>query len=198
MLDLSFQVPLLPDPHTRPTIRMAAKPARAPASPIKTVTRAGKPPRKSAPAVLDRDPAVGIAAIVRDTYLAFKQAIHAPLREHGITTAQWQFLRVLWHREGLNQNELSARLRTHPSNTVSALHLLERNGYVRRERSDTDRRNAHVFLTPKGRALEKKLIPHAAELSALAVRGMSKSDVATLKKLLSQMMRNLDGIGRTD
>ena len=177
---------------------MAAKPARVRTDLKKAANRAGKPQRKPVSAVLDRDPAVGIAAIVRDTYLAFKQAIHAPLREHGITTAQWQFLRVLWHREGLNQNELSARLRTHPSTTVSALQLLERNGYVRRERSDTDRRNAHVFLTPKGRALEKKLIPHAAELSGLAMRGMSKSDVAMLKKLLSQMMRNLDGTGHTD
>ena len=177
---------------------MAVQPARVPPASKKKATPRPGPSRKAVPALLDRDPAAGIAAIVRDTYLAFKQAIHAQLREHGITTAQWQFLRVLWHREGLNQNELSASLRNHPSTTVSALHLLERNGYVRRERSDTDRRNAHVFLTPKGRALEKKLIPHAAEISGLAVRGMSKSDVEILKTLLTQAMRNLVGIGPTD
>ena len=174
---------------------MAVKPARARPAPRKKATRS---PRAVAPARLDRDPAAGIAAIVRDTYLAFKQAIHAKLREHGITTAQWQFLRVLWHREGLNQNELSASVRNHPSTTVSALHLLERNGYVRRERSDTDRRNAHVFLTPKGRALEKKLIPRAAAITERAVRGMNTSDVEKLKTLLMQVMRNLDDTGRQD
>ena len=177
---------------------MATRSVRAPAAPKKKATRSPRRPRAAAPAQLDRDPAAGIAAIVRDTYLAFKQAIHAQLREHGITTAQWQFLRALWHREGLNQNELSASVRNHPSTTVSALHLLERNGYVRRERSDTDRRNAHVFLTPKGRALEKKLIPHAAEITGRAVRGMSRSEVATLKTLLARVTRNLDDPGRRD
>ena len=177
---------------------MAAQPARVRPATKKKATRRPGLSRKAPPALFDRDPAIGIVAIVRDTYLAFKQAIHSKLREHDITTAQWQFLRVLWHREGLNQNELSASVRNHPSTTVSALHLLERNGYVRRERSDTDRRNAHVFLTPKGRALEKKLIPQAAEITGRAVRGMSKAEVETLMTLLAQVMRNLDDPGRGD
>lgn len=165
-----------------PSSRLPA--ARAPAS---------RSARKSTDGELAAgEPTDGVGALVRDTYLAFKHAIHEQLRAHRITTAQWVFLRMLWHKEGLNQKELSASLRTHPSTTVSALHLLERNGYVRRERSDTDRRNAHVFLTPKGRALEKKLLPHAAQITGQAVRGMSRTDVDTLKKLLLQVQHNLD------
>ena len=49
----------------------------------------------------------------------------------------------------------------------------------------------HVFLTPAGRALQKKLVPLAEEVNHVSVRGLPEKTVATLRKALITMIENL-------
>jgi DNA-binding MarR family transcriptional regulator len=49
----------------------------------------------------------------------------------------------------------------------------------------------HVFLTPAGRALEKKLVPLAEEVNHISMRGLSDKAAATLRKSLLSMIENL-------
>ena len=48
-----------------------------------------------------------------------------------------------------------------------------------------------VFITPKGHALRKKLLPHAYELASIGVNGITEREVALLRSLLNKICDNM-------
>jgi DNA-binding MarR family transcriptional regulator len=76
--------------------------------------------------------------------------------------------------------------------TASALNNMERKGFVRRLRNRTDRRVVNVFLTERGRALRRELLPLAADVNDIAVRGLSVDELGRLRALLGKLQAGLD------
>ena len=60
-----------------------------------------------------------------------------------------------------------------------------------RQKSDEDRRKVHVFLTPQAKALHPLLMPAVAEVNQVALAGLSRDEIAILRKALTQVGRNL-------
>lgn len=133
--------------------------------------------------------------LVRDTHLQFARALRKRLQPHKVTPGQWFFLRALWEEEGINQRELSRRVGTTEPTTVSALRLLERNGLIRRQRNQNDRRTINIFLTENGRALKQDLLPYALEVNAVATAGLTPEEIAQLHATLSKIRDNLASEG---
>jgi DNA-binding MarR family transcriptional regulator len=50
----------------------------------------------------------------------------------------------------------------------------------------------HVFLTPKGRALERKLVPLAVEVNRRAVAGVRPAEIAATRRTLRAVLDNLE------
>jgi DNA-binding MarR family transcriptional regulator len=136
-------------------------------------------------------PSQSIGFLIRDTMMLLQKELRARLQEHGISTAQWFLLRVLWLEEGLSQRELSDRVNTTEPTTQSALLRMEKQGIVRRRRSTTDRRAYNIYLTPKGRGLEAKLIPYALEVNEIAGRGLKGAEARQFKALINKVRSNL-------
>ena len=103
----------------------------------------------------------------------------------------WTFLRILWERDGLTQRELSAEAGVMEPSTFAALQAMEKAGYIARRRLGDNRKNFYVYLTPKGRALEGKLVPLAKEVNAIAVRGLAESQVKAARDTLLAIISNL-------
>ena len=120
-----------------------------------------------------------------------RAAMQQQFERHGIRLAHWSYLRILWLGDGILQHELSSRVRRVGANTVSTLNALERMGLVRRERSAADRRNVHVFLTTKGWALEKALVPVAKDVQKRALAGIPDGQVQTMRRVLRAILDNL-------
>ncbi|MEE2969448.1 MAG: MarR family transcriptional regulator [Pseudomonadota bacterium] len=121
--------------------------------------------------------------------------MRARLQPHKVTPGQWFFLRALWEEEGLSQRELSRRVGTTEPTTVSALRLLERNGLIRRQRNEKDRRTINIFLTETGSALKKDLLPYALEVNAVATAGLTPEEITQLRGILSKIRDNLAAEG---
>ena len=68
---------------------------------------------------------------------------------------------------------------------------MERQGVIRRAKNPDDRRANRIYLTPKGRKLEAKLIPYAIEVVNVAAQGLSVDELATLKRLINRVRGNL-------
>lgn len=68
---------------------------------------------------------------------------------------------------------------------------MEKLGYVRRMQVPGNRKTVYVHLTPKGRALEAKLVPLAKAANRDAVRGLSTSEVEIAKRVLLTVRENL-------
>ena len=95
----------------------------------------------------------------------------------------------------MSQRELSRRVGTTEPTTVSALRLLERNGMIRRQRNEKDRRTINIFLTETGSALKKDLLPYALEVNAAATAGLTPEEITQLRGILSKIRDNLAAEG---
>jgi len=108
-----------------------------------------------------------------------------------VSFGHWTFLRILWERDGHTQRELSDEAGVMEPTTAAALKGMEKQGYIRRSRLHGNRKNVHVHLTAKGRALRAKLEPLAKDVNRSAVRGVSPADVAAARRALLAIIGNL-------
>jgi MarR family transcriptional regulator, organic hydroperoxide resistance regulator len=137
-------------------------------------------------------PSRSVGYLVRQTHRAFTRALQARIAPHGVSIGMWFFLRALWQEDGISQRELSQRVGMMEPTTASALNNMERKGFVRRVRNRSDRRIVNVFLTERGRALRRELLPLAAEVNEAALRGLAVGEVAQLRALLGKIQARLD------
>jgi MarR family transcriptional regulator, organic hydroperoxide resistance regulator len=108
-----------------------------------------------------------------------------------LSIASWRVLAALANNGGLRQTDL-AELTSIDSSTLSRLITrLVHDGLVRRDRSKTDSREVAVALTPKAKSLMARLVPVAVGLQKEATQSLSQRDLATLKRVLRKMHRNL-------
>lgn len=132
-----------------------------------------------------------LAHLIREVARMQTRALQTRLSEHGVSFGHWTFLRILWVQDGLTQRELSESAGVMEPTTFSAVKAMEGLGLIERRHLAGNRKNMHVFLTQKGRALEAALVPLAENVNAISVQGMSPRTIATVRKALLGMIENL-------
>jgi DNA-binding MarR family transcriptional regulator len=132
-----------------------------------------------------------LAHLVKHAARALARALQMRLTEYSVSYGHWAFLRILWESEGLSQRQLSDQAGVMEPTTFAALNAMEKLGYVARRPSPRNRKEVHVYLTPKGRALKTKLVPLAEEVNAVALRGVATADVAATRRTLLALVANL-------
>lgn len=132
-----------------------------------------------------------LAHLVKDATRALVRALQLRLAEHDIAFGHWSFLRILWEDDGLTQRELSARAGVMEPTTYAALKEMEKRGFITKRRAPTNKKNNYVYLTAKGRALKKKLIPLAEEVNRIAVGKIRATDIAVARKTLLSIIEHL-------
>jgi MarR family transcriptional regulator, organic hydroperoxide resistance regulator len=132
-----------------------------------------------------------LAHLVKDAIRTLDRALQMRLAEHAVSIGHWPFLRALWAADGLTQRELSQEAGVMEPTTFAALKAMESLGYVVRRPVPGDRRKKRVFLTPRGRSLERTLVPLAQEVNAIAVRDVPGAEVAATRRTLLAVIANL-------
>jgi DNA-binding MarR family transcriptional regulator len=132
-----------------------------------------------------------MAHLVKDAARSFLRSLQARLAKEGVSLGHWTFLRILWEHDGLTQREMSQEAGVMEPTTVVALRAMEELGYIKRERLPDNRKNMYVYLTRRGRALKKNLVPLAEEVNALAMRGLKSSQIEATRRCLLVMLDNL-------
>ena len=132
-----------------------------------------------------------LAHLVKHAARGLARALQMRLTAHAVSYGHWTFLRVLWETEGLTQRQLSAQAGVMEPTTFSALNAMEKLGYVVRRPSPKSRKEIQVYLTPKGRALKRKLVPLAQEVNEVALRNVADADVAGTRRTLLALIANL-------
>jgi DNA-binding MarR family transcriptional regulator len=132
-----------------------------------------------------------LAHLVKDATRALVRALSVRLAEHGVPFGHWTFLRVLWEEDGLTQRQLSERAGVMEPTTFTALKAMEGRGYIERRQRGYNRKNVYVHLTPRGRALKKKLVPLAEDVNRAAIAGVAAADVKRTREVLLAIIANL-------
>ena len=132
-----------------------------------------------------------MAHLVKDATRALVKALQRRLAVHGVPFGHWTFLRILWETDGLTQRDLSREAGVMEPTTFAALKTMEARGYIARRRLAGNRRKVHIFLTAKGKALKRTLVPLAEEVNRVAVRGVRAADTSATRRTLLSILENL-------
>ncbi len=108
-----------------------------------------------------------------------------------LSIVTWRVLAVLSNNGGLRQIDLAEMTSTEVSTLSRLVTRLVQMGLVSRTRSKASNREVVVQLAPKAQALLAQLIPIAETLEGTATRGLSKQDLAVVKRALRRMHENL-------
>jgi len=132
-----------------------------------------------------------LAHLVKDATRALVRALQVRLAQHAVPFGHWAFLRILWKSDGLTQRALSREAGVMEPTTHAALTAMEKLGYIERRKLRDNRRNVYVFLTPRGSALERTLVPLAEDVNRLAADGVKAADLAATRRTLLAIIENL-------
>jgi DNA-binding MarR family transcriptional regulator len=113
------------------------------------------------------------------------------LAGHKLSIDMWRVLAALSNNGGQRQIDLAGVTSIEASTISRLVTRLARLGFVNRSRSATSSREVLVQLSPKGRALVKKLIPVAIALEETAATGLSTAELSQFKKTLRKVYGNL-------
>lgn len=119
------------------------------------------------------------------------QASATAFARHGVHEGQQYILARLWAEDGLSPGELARGLGLSTPTVTRAATRMETAGLLRRAPHERDRRLVRLFLTDRGRALEKVIGREIDELNERALATLGEQERATLVRLLGSISRNL-------
>lgn len=113
--------------------------------------------------------------------------VHRVLAEPKLTISQFGVLEALYHKGSLCQRDIAAKILKSTGNITLVIDNLEKQGLVRRERDNEDRRYLTIHLTAAGTALIARVF---ADVEAEIVREM-KSLTENEQVLLGSLCKKL-------
>jgi len=116
-------------------------------------------------------------------------------REHGISSPQFNILRILrGHKgDGLPSLEIASQMIACVPDITRLLDRLEKASYVKRERSSDDRRVVNVRITEAGKKLLAKLDKPIREAERCSLGHMTKKELADMIRLMAKARAKVNG-----
>ncbi len=130
---------------------------------------------------------------VLSTANLLERAANEELAPHGITYRQVQVLGTLACLGEMSQTDLAERIQVAPSTIVRIVDRMERDGWVERIPSPSDRRVKLLRTTEKVEPVWKTIQEVGAQIRERTTKGLSERQVAQLMKSLELMCANLGG-----
>jgi DNA-binding MarR family transcriptional regulator len=115
--------------------------------------------------------------------------------QFGVTVPQWRILLALWHHPECRFGELATLTSIEPPTLSRLLNAMTESKLVKRSPTATDSRSVTVSLTAAGRAFYKKTIPFADGVNAQYTKGLTRSEIAVLRRALAKIYQNVRELG---
>jgi len=115
------------------------------------------------------------------------------LKRHHLTIPLWRVLAALAHRGELRQVDLSGATSLDPPTISRLISYAARRGLVTRTRSDTSNREVSIRLTKNGKDVVERIVPRMVADERVVFAGLSRAELAALKKTLRRMYDNIAG-----
>jgi MarR family transcriptional regulator for hemolysin len=132
-----------------------------------------------------------IGFLVNDISRLMSTEYNKIMKPLGLTRAQWRVVVHLHRKDGLTQSQLAELLGSGKVSVGGLIDRLEHSGWIERRDDPQDRRSNRVFLTEKGRAIEKEMEKTGRELTSQTLRNLGSDERAQLVDLLIAVKNNL-------
>ena len=120
-----------------------------------------------------------------------RTALAARLLSHGFYAGQDQIMIALDREDGQTPGQLAIKLGVRPPTVTKTINRLQTQGYVDKRASETDARQANVFLTEDGRGAIRAIEKAVRKTEKQALKGLDKKEQKALVKLLGRIEANL-------
>lgn len=114
------------------------------------------------------------------------------LKKYDLTAAEQPFLLYLYHSDRISQEDLSNYLLIDKASTARAIQSLIRKGYVRKEKSQTDKRYNIISLTDKANACQNEIYQILHEWSQFLTQDLDPDDIAVTAATLEKMVLKVE------
>lgn len=138
-----------------------------------------------------REDAIG--RMVYMTTMAFRKYLDERLKPFGLTTEQFQVLKVLAEGgSGIPQSQIAEGVGKSPANITRLLDRLEAKQWLERRNNPEDRRSSLIFLTDEGNRLIEKVMEELLGLEEQVTAGISMEEMVTIRRGLLRMQKNIE------
>ena len=105
----------------------------------------------------------------------------------GGTMQDGLILHILSEEDGITQKVLAQKMHIRPQSLTGVLEKLEDKGLIRRQRSETDKREQNVFITDEGKKLSADLTAKRDRITEELFSILSDEEKAELYRLLTKV-----------
>ena len=114
------------------------------------------------------------------------------LIENDLDLSKEQFvvLKKLHDKDGLNQNELAFLTFRDKSSLARLLSKMEAKGYIKRKKSEDDKRNNLVFLTANGKTFFIKAMPILKKFIGIMEQNITLDEKKEIIRVLKKVQSN--------
>jgi DNA-binding MarR family transcriptional regulator len=124
-----------------------------------------------------------------------RTALAARLLDHGFYAGQDQIMLALSQLDGQTPGQLAAKLGVRPPTITKTINRLQAQGVLDKQASEEDARQAHIYLTDRGREAIRAIEKSVRKIEKQALKGMDKKEQKTLAKLLARLENNFGANG---
>lgn len=105
----------------------------------------------------------------------------------GLLGVHHSYILVITNNPGMSQDRLAKHLCLNKSNVTRHLACLEKQGYVERRVSETDKRETLVYPTQKMKDIYPRVLAITKEWNAQISRDFSEAELASFEMLIEKM-----------
>ena len=129
--------------------------------------------------------------MLMSNHLLLQRKFFLKIKESGLSSGQPKILEFLSDHNGAIQKDIAEGCHIEPASLTSILAGMEKAGLVTRNTDPANRRNLHVFITPKGQEKLTEIQQVFREIDAAALAGFSQEQKDQILGFLQKIYSNL-------
>jgi len=135
---------------------------------------------------------VSVAGLASISRRLFKERLSQEpwVAEAGLRPPSYGVMSYVARLEPVSQKQISDLMGVDPSDMVSVIDILERAGFIARDRDADDRRRYSLSLTTAGRNALRRLDRIAAQVNAELLAPLTEHDRTAFASLLERLIRH--------
>jgi len=114
--------------------------------------------------------------------------------EFGVSLSEWRILALLGQQSSMISSDISQRTKMDKAKVSRAVHKLDKEGFLHRERDEQDHRVSHLSLTQSGIRLYNSIIPKALEWEGSLVATLTEDECQLLHSLMNKLDSQMKAI----
>ena len=112
-------------------------------------------------------------------------------KEVDLTRGQYLYLVRICENPGIIQEKLAEMIKVDRTTTARASKKLEKNGMIKKEQDQENRKIRHLYPTSKGKTVYPLIIRENEHSNQVALQGITEEEAQQLKTLLEKVNANV-------